>query len=127
MWPTFAGKPSKTASGDLVTWSINFRAVGYYGSFPRDNTADSPDRSKRVVESAIQKIPVDRIVEIPDDRLGDCIQLTSELMAVRAFIDPRATHALWEYHSCRHNTPWLPPGSSNIAALEAAATHFSLA
>jgi site-specific recombinase XerC len=99
----------------------------YYGSFPRDNTADSPDRSKFVVESAIQKIPVERMVEIPDDRLSDCIQLTSELMAVRAFIDPRATHALWEYHSCRHNTPWLTPGHSNIAALEAAATHFSLA
>lgn len=96
----------------------------YYGSFPRDNTSDSPDRTKIVVEGSVAKIPTDRVKEIPDDHLDDCIRLTSELMGVRAFIDPRATHALWEFHSSRHNTGWLTLGIQNIAALEAAANYF---
>jgi integrase len=99
----------------------------YYGSFPRDNTPDSPDRTKTIVESSVGRIPADRVKEIPDQRLNDCILLTSELMSVRAFIDPRSTHALWEFHSSRHNTEWLTPGASNIAALESAANHFHAA
>lgn len=97
----------------------------YYGSFPRDNTPDSPDRTKIAVEGAVARIPTDRIKEIPDGRLDDCIHLTAELMASRAFIEPRATHALWEYHSSRHNSAWLTPGPNNIAALESAANHFN--
>lgn len=97
----------------------------YYGSFPRDNTPDSPDRTKVLMEGSIVKIPADRLKDIPDDRLNDCIQLTAELMGARAFIEPRATHALWEYHSSRHNTAWLTPGANNIAALESAANHFA--
>lgn len=99
----------------------------YYGSFPRDNTPDSPDRTKIAVESSVGKIPASFVKEIPEDRLDDCIRLSSELMSVRAFIEPRATHALWEYHSSRHNTAWLTPGPSNIAALESAANHFNAA
>lgn len=97
----------------------------YYGSFPRDNTPDSPDRTKVAVESAVSKIPAACMKAIPDERLDDCIQLTSELMGARALIDPRATHALWEFHSARHGTDWLTPGKENIAALEAAANHFN--
>lgn len=97
----------------------------YYGSFPRDNTPDSPDRTKIVVESSVGKIPAERVKEIPDDRLDDCIRLTAELMTVRAFIEPRTVHALWEYHSSRHGTEWLSPGPNNIAALESAANHFN--
>lgn len=99
----------------------------YYGSFPRDNTPDSPDRTKLAVEGSVKKIPADRVKDIPDERLDDCIRLTSELMSVRAFIDPRSTHALWEFHSGRHNTEWLTPGANNIAALESAANHFQAA
>jgi integrase len=96
----------------------------YYGSFPRNNTPDSPDRTKIIVESSVSKIPVECVKEIPDTRLNDCIRLTSELMCVRAFIDPRSTQALWAFHSSRHNTDWLAPGENNIAALESAANHF---
>lgn len=99
----------------------------YYGSFPRDNTPDSPDRTKVAVEAAVARIPADRIKEIPDGRLDDCIHLTAELMTSRAFIEPRATHALWEYHSSRHNSAWLTLGPDNIAALESAANHFNAA
>lgn len=99
----------------------------YYGSFPRDNTPDSPDRTKVVVEGSVGKIPAERVKEIPDARLDDCIRLTSELMGVRAFIDPHATHALWEFHSSRFGTGWVTPGPNNIAALEAAANHFNSA
>lgn len=99
----------------------------YYGSFPRDNTPDSPDRTKVAVEGSVGKIPAERVKEIPDSRLDDCIRLTSELMGVRAFIDPHATHALWEFHSSRHSTAWLTPGANNIAALESAANHFNSA
>lgn len=97
----------------------------YFGSFPRDNTPDSPDRTKVLIEGSIMKIPADRFKDISDDRLNDCIRLTAELMGARAFIEPRATHALWEYHSSRHNTAWLTPGANNIAALESAANHFA--
>lgn len=97
----------------------------YVGSYPRDNTPDSPDRTKIVIEGSVAKIPADRVKDIPDERLDDCIRLTSELMAVRAFIEPRITHALWEYVSSRHGTEWLTPGVNNIAALESAATHFT--
>jgi site-specific recombinase XerC len=99
----------------------------YYGSFPRDNTPDSPERTKLAVEAAVVKIPVSCIKEIPDERLDDCIRLTSELMSVRAFIEPRATHALWAFHCSRFNTEWMTPGPQNIAALEAAANHFAAA
>ncbi len=97
----------------------------YYGSFPRDNTPDSPDRTKLAVEGAVGKIPAELVQEIPDARLDDCIRLSSELMAARAFIEPRYTHALWVYVSSRHNTDWLAPGANNLAALEAAANHFN--
>jgi len=97
----------------------------YYGSFGRDSTPDSPDRTKLAVEGAVSKIPTDKLREIPSERLDDCIRLNSELMSVRAFIDPRATHALWEYISSRHNTDWLALGDQNIASLEAAANHFA--
>lgn len=101
--------------------------AAYYGSFPRDNTPDSPDRIKVAVEGAVGKIPAAHIREIPDDRINDCARLSTELMSVRAFIEPRAIHALWEFHSSRHNTSWLTLGSDNIAALEAAANHFNAA
>jgi integrase len=96
----------------------------YYGSFPRDDTPDSPDRTKIIVEGSVSKIPADCFKEIPNARLNDCIQLTSELMSVRAFIDARWTQALWAFHSSRHSTDWLAPGENNIAALESAANHF---
>lgn len=99
--------------------------TAYYGSFPRDNTPDSPDRTKVLMEGSIAKIPADRFKDIPDERVDDCIRLTAELMGARAFIEPRATHALWEYHSSRHNTAWLTPGADNIAALASAANHFA--
>lgn len=97
----------------------------YYGTFGRDNTPDSPDRTKLAVEGAVAKIPGHKLREIPSERLNDCIRLSAELMSVRAFVDPRVTHALWEYISSRHNTDWLTLGDQNIAALEAAANHFA--
>lgn len=99
----------------------------YYGSFGRNNTPDSPDRTKIAVEGAVSKIPVAKLREIPEGRLDDCIRLNGELMSVRAFVDPRATHALWEYISSRHGTDWLTLGEHNIASLEAAANHFAAA
>ena len=97
----------------------------YYGSFGRNNTADSPDRTKVAVEGAVRNIPAELIKEIRSDRLDDCARLTLELMAVRAYIEPRATQALWEYISSRHNTEWLSLGENNISSLEAAANHFA--
>jgi site-specific recombinase XerC len=97
----------------------------YYGSFGRDNTPDAPDRTKVAIETAVPKIPASSVKDIPPHRLNDCIRLTTELMTASAFVEPRITQALWEFHSSRHNTDWLEPGPQNVAALEAAANHFA--
>ncbi len=110
---------------ELLGHSRKSVTSAYYGSFGRDNTPDSPDRTKIAVEGAVSKIPAASLRDIPSERIDDCIRLSGELMSVRAFIDPRATHALWEHISSRHGTAWLTPGLRNIAALEAAANYFN--
>ena len=101
--------------------------AAYYGSFGRDTTPDSPDRTSLAIETAIALIPAEKLMDIPDERIDDCMRLMAELMMVRAYVEPRVAHALWAYHSSRHCTDWLAPGARNVAALEAAANHFSAA
>lgn len=110
---------------ELLGHSRKSITSAYYGTFGRNNTADPADRTKLAVEAGVAAIPSDRIREIPAERADDCLRLTAELMAVRAYVDPRLAQALWEHHSSRHATAWLPPGATNIAALEAAANHFA--
>lgn len=97
----------------------------YYGSFGRDTMPNSPDRTKLAIEAAISTIPDEKLMDIPQERMGDCMRLVAELMMVSAYVEPRIAHALWEYHSSRHCTDWLAPGDRNLAALEAAANHFA--
>jgi site-specific recombinase XerD len=97
----------------------------YYGSFGRDGIQDSPERTKLAIIAAIPLIPAEKLKEVSRERMNDCIRLTAELMTANAFVEPSVTHALWEHHSGRHCTDWLPPGVHNIAALEAAANHFA--
>lgn len=97
----------------------------YYGSFGRDTTPDSPERTKLAIEAAIPTIPAEKLMDIPHERVDDCMRLMAELMMVSAYVEPRVAHALWEYHSSRHCTDWLAPGARNVAALEAAANHFA--
>jgi site-specific recombinase XerD len=96
----------------------------YYGTFGRDQVPDSPDRTKEAIAKAVPFIPAERLKDIPPSRMGDCARLTAELLALRAYVEPRVTQALWEYHSSRHNADWLTPAAQNVAALEAAALHF---
>lgn len=97
----------------------------YYGSFGRQTAPDSPDRTKLAIAAAIPTIPAEKLMDIPHERLPDCMRLMTELVMVRSYVEPRIVHALWEYHSSRHCTDWLAPGASNVAALEAAANHFA--
>jgi integrase len=97
----------------------------YYGSFGRSSKPDSPDRTKLAIDAARPAIPVEKVRDIPPERMKDCILLTTELMTAHVLVDPRITQALWEHHSSRHCTDWLTPGKNNLAALEAAANHFA--
>lgn len=97
----------------------------YYGSFGRDDSPDSPERTKDAIAAAVPLIPAEKLKSVSPERMNDCIRLTAELMTASAFVEPSVTQALWEYHSSRHCTDWLAPGVHNIAALEAAANHFA--
>ena len=97
----------------------------YYGSFGRDNTPDSPDRTKVAIAAAVSAIPAELLKAVPQERMNDCIRLSAELMSANAYVEPSVTQALWEHHSRRHCTDWLAPGPHNLAALEAAANHFT--
>lgn len=99
--------------------------TAYCGSFGRNNTADSPDRTKIAVEAAARSIPEEKLRSVPTSRIPHCSQLLAELAAVECFIEIRVAQALWENHSSRHATEWLSPGANNIAALETAAIHFA--
>lgn len=133
--PTLGGSGGQMAKEDLdlkraqVSEKLGHSRISitsaYYGSFGRNNTPDSPNRTKDAIAAAVQAIPLAKINDIPHDRMEDCIRLTTELMMANAYVDPRLAHALWEYHSSRHCTAWLTPGENNIAALEAASNHFT--
>lgn len=133
--PTLGGTTGQMAKEDLdlkrvqVSESLGHSrksiTSAYFGSFGRSTVPDSPDRTKIAIEAAVPVIPTEKIKSIPQERMEDCIRLTTELMTSGAYVEPRVTQALWEYHSSRHCTAWLAPGASNIAALEAAANHFA--
>ena len=97
----------------------------YYGSFGRNDTPDSPDRTKLAIDAGVRAIPREKLTDVPEERIQDCMRLTHELAFVKAYVDARAVHALWEHHSGRHCTSWLALGEMNVAALEAAANHFA--
>jgi site-specific recombinase XerD len=132
--PTLGGSTGQMAKDDLDLKRVQISELlghsrisvtsAYFGSFEQGTVPDSPDRTKTAIEKSAAIIPVEKIKDIPPDRLTDCIRLTTELIAVGAYVEPRVTQALWEHHSSRHCTPWLAPGTSNLAALEAAANHF---
>jgi hypothetical protein len=135
--PTLGGSTGQMSKDDLDLKRVQVSELlghsrisvtsAYFGSFERGTVPDSPDRTKTAIEKSAVIIPVEKIKDIPPDRLTDCIRLTTELIAVGAYVEPRVTQALWEHHSSRHCTPWLAPGASNLAALEAAANHFTAA
>lgn len=112
---------------ELLGHSRKSITSAYYGTFGRNDTPDSPDRTKLAIAAAIPTIPAEKLKDIPLDRMSDCLHLTAELMTVSTYVDPRVAHALWEYHSSRHCTPWLALGEHNVAALEAASNHFAQA
>jgi site-specific recombinase XerD len=135
--PTLGGTAGQMRKEDLdvkraqVSELLGHSRIGitsaYYGSFGRDATPDSPDRTKFAIDAALPAIPAEKVKDIPPERMNDCIRLTTELMTVHAYVEPRITQALWEHHSSRHCTDWLAPGKNNLAALEAAAIHFARA
>ena len=134
--PTLGGKTGQMAKDDLdlkreqvselLGHSRKSITSAYFGAFERGAIPDSPDRTKIAIEAAVLILPADKLKHVPSIRINDCARLTMELAAVGAYVEPRITQALWEHHSGRHCTEWLAPGSSNIAALEAAANHFVL-
>lgn len=134
--PTLGGTTGQLAKEDLdvkreqvselLGHSRKSITSAYFGSFDRNSKADSPDRTKLAIEAAVAALPAEKIKDIPPERMDDCMRLTTELTTVRAYVEPRITQALWEHHSSRHCTPWLRPGESNVAALEAAANHFAI-
>ena len=134
--PTLGGGPGQMLKEDLdlrreqaseqLGHSRKSITSAYYGSFGRDVGPDPVDRTKNAIAAAVQAIPKEELSpDIPSSRLKDCSVLTAELMAVKAYVDPRVAHFLWEFHSSRHGTDWLSLGPQNIAALEAASNHFS--
>lgn len=110
---------------ELLGHSRKSVTSAYYGSFGRDDTPDSADRTKLAVDAGARAITIDKLKDVPQDRVDDCMRLAAELVRVNAYVDVRAVHAFWEHHSSRHCTPWLAPGAHNVAALEAAANHFA--
>ena len=133
--PTLGGTRGQMAKEDLDLKRVQISELlghsrksitsAYFGSFDSGTALDSPDRTKNAIAAAAAILPLDKIKEIAPDRINDCIRLTAELMASGAYIEPSITQALWEHHSRRHATAWLAPGTSNVAALEAAANHFA--
>ncbi|MFC5550193.1 phage integrase N-terminal domain-containing protein [Massilia aerilata] len=134
--PTLGGTTGQMAKDDLdlkreqvselLGHSRKSITSAYFGSFDRNSKPDAADRTKLAIEAAVAALPAEKITDIPPERMDDCMRLTTELTTVRAYVEPRITQALWEHHSSRHCTPWLRPGESNIAALEAAANHFAV-
>lgn len=133
--PTLGGKSGQMAKEDLDLKRLQISELmghsrisvtsAYFGSFGRDETPDSPDRTKLAIAAAVQAIPAEDLKSVPADRIDDCIGLMAELAAVQAYIEPRVAQILWEHHSSRLVTDWLQPGANNLAALEAAAHHFA--
>lgn len=97
----------------------------YYGTFGRNNSPDSPDRTKLAIDAGVRAIPAEILKEVPRDRLNDCTQLTGELATAGSYVDLRVVQALWEDHSRRHGVEWLTPSEKNVAALETAANHLA--
>lgn len=132
--PTLGGTSGQMAKEDLDLKRVQVSELlghsrksitsAYMGSFSR-SSPDSPDRTTLAIAAAVPRIPVEKLKDIPKERMNDCIRLTAELITASACVDPSVTQALWEYHSSRHCTDWLALGANNIAALEAAANHFA--
>lgn len=133
--PTLGGTGGQMGKTDLnnkrghVSQLLGHRRVSitssYYGSFGRNTPPDAVDRTKLVIEAAVQAIPPENIKDVTPERINDCLNLTAELMSVGAYVEPRIAHALWECHSIRrHATAWVSLSSQNVAALEVAAKHF---
>lgn len=95
----------------------------YFGSFGRNTAPDAPDRAMKMITAAVEAIDIPAAAVIPDDRVGDCMRLSNELIAIQIYgADVRKIQVLWENHSRRHATDWLKPSEdSNLAALEVAA------
>lgn len=133
--PTLGGSSGQMAKVDLDLKRVQVSeqlgharksiTTAYLGSFGRQTDSDSPDRTRRAIAAAVSAIPPENLKEVPQERMNDCIRLSAELMAARAYVEPSVTQALWEHHSSRHCTAWLAPGLDNLAALEAAANHFT--
>lgn len=133
--PTLGGSTGQMARDDLnlkreqvselLGHSRKSITSAYFGAFDRHARPDTPDRTKVAIEAAAAVLPPEWIKDIPAERMADCILLTTELMAAGAYVEPRISQALWEHHSGRHCAEWLAIGPNNIAALEAAANHFT--
>lgn len=96
----------------------------YYGSFGRKGSLDAPDRAAKNIRECFAIIGDHELKPIPKSRLGLCMRLSNELMAIDVFGDPRKVHMLWEDHSKRHAIDWLDldlDKVSPIAILESTA------
>lgn len=133
--PTLGGTAGQMAREDLnvgrmqVSESLGHSRLSvtnaYLGSFGREGLPDEPGRAKIVIETCLRDISIDQLHAIPAERIDQCLRLAGELVSLGIYDDPRKVQLLWENHSRRFATEWLPPSPDmNLAALEAAA--FSL-
>jgi len=129
--PTLGGTPGQMDREDLnvarlqVSESLGHSRLSvttaYYGSFGREGVLDEPGRAKVAIETCLKAIAPSELKAIPVERIGQCSVLIKELMSIDVYDDPRKVQLLWEHHSRRHATEWLPPSTdTNLAALEAA-------
>jgi integrase len=133
--PTLGGTGGQMAKEDLdlkraqvselLGHSRIFVTGPYLGPFGRNNKPDSPDRTKLAIEATVRVLAPGLLKDVLRERVNDCAQLTIELMTAGAYVEPRVTQVLWEYHSRRHGVEWLTLGTDNVEALEAAANILS--
>jgi len=134
--PTLGGTPGQMAREDLnvgrmqVSESLGHSRLSvtnaYLGSFGREGLLDEPGRAKTVIETCFKSISIDQLKAIPAERVDECQRLAKELIGLGIYDDPRKVQLLWENHSRRFATEWLPPSrDTNLAALEAAAFSFT--
>jgi site-specific recombinase XerD len=131
--PTLGGTPGQMDREDMnviraqVSESLGHSRISvtgaYYGSFGREGALDAPSRAKDIISACMHNIDVEPMATIDHARMSQCIQLQAELYGIGIYDDLRKVEVLWMHHSRRHATEWLAPSSSsNLAALEAAAT-----